>query len=172
MMPKKWNEFLCVNENKQALLELIAEGLKSTTLSPDQEVHVMHKGAWRAWCQSGHTMPNCTHEEADTRLFLLAQDAVLHGCKRVCIRTVDSDVVVIATSLFPDLPAEELWLVLGTSLKPKLIGVHEMVVSLDLNQAKYIPCYSFMHSLAVTALQPLLVEGRKPLGACGTPFPR
>ena len=37
----------------------------------------------------------CSHEEADTRLLLHAADAVQKGCKKVTIRTVDTDVVVI-----------------------------------------------------------------------------
>ena len=129
-MPKKWKEFLCVNENKEALFELIAEGLKNTALLIDQEIHVT-KGPEVLSVNSRHTLPACTHEEADTRLLLHTQDAVVHGCRRVCIRTVDSDVVVIATSLFSQISPEELWLVLGTTMKPKIIAVHELVASLQ-----------------------------------------
>ena len=36
----------------------------------------------------------CLQEEADTRLLLHVADAVQKGCKKVTIRTVDTDVVV------------------------------------------------------------------------------
>ena len=38
----------------------------------------------------------CLQEEADTRLLLHVADAVQKGCKKVTIRTVDKDVVVLA----------------------------------------------------------------------------
>ena len=42
----------------------------------------------------------CTHEEADTRLFLHAGDAVRKGYRKLYIRTVDNDVVVLAITMF------------------------------------------------------------------------
>ena len=39
----------------------------------------------------------CSHEEADTRLFLHASDAVRKGCKKLA---VDTDVVVLTISTF------------------------------------------------------------------------
>ena len=49
------------------------------------------------------TVSPCDHEEADTRILLHVAAAVEEGHNAVTIRTVDSDVVVIATSLFPRL---------------------------------------------------------------------
>ena len=42
----------------------------------------------------------CSQEEADTRLLLHVADAVQKGCKKVTIRTVDTDVVVLAVASF------------------------------------------------------------------------
>ncbi len=36
-------------------------------------------------------MPDCDHEEADTRLFVHLKDALGKGARRVLIRTVDTD---------------------------------------------------------------------------------
>ena len=44
----------------------------------------------------------CSHEEADTRLFLHVADAARKGCKKICVLTVDTDVVVIAIAMFQD----------------------------------------------------------------------
>ena len=40
----------------------------------------------------------CSHEEADTRLFLHVADAVKKGYRKLRVRTVDTDVVVVATA--------------------------------------------------------------------------
>lgn len=57
----------------------------------------------------------CDHEEADSRIFVHLSDAISHGHIKVLIRTVDSDVVIIAVGmsyLFASL--EELWVAFGT----------------------------------------------------------
>ena len=38
----------------------------------------------------------CNHEEADTRLLLHALDATKHGHKKLMIRTVDADVLLVS----------------------------------------------------------------------------
>ena len=45
----------------------------------------------------------CSHEEADTRMLLHVKDAMNCGFKSVMIRTVDTDVVVLAVTHFQDL---------------------------------------------------------------------
>ena len=50
----------------------------------------------------------CNHEEADSRIFLHMSDIAESGLRRVAIHTVDTDVVVLATSLFYTLILDEL----------------------------------------------------------------
>ena len=47
------------------------------------------------------------HEEADTRIFLHAKHATASGHRLITIRTVDTDVVVIAIHVFRRLSIEE-----------------------------------------------------------------
>ena len=58
----------------------------------------------------------CSHEEADTRVFLHVGDAALKGHRKILIRTVDSDVVVLAIRAFALLEEmiEELWVGFGS----------------------------------------------------------
>ena len=57
----------------------------------------------------------CNHEEADTRMILHVNHATHHGHHKIMIRTVDTDVVVLAVSVVKDLEQEtELWLAFGT----------------------------------------------------------
>ena len=48
----------------------------------------------------------CLHEEADTHI-----DAVKKGHRKLCVRTVDTDFVVIAIAMFNQINLDELWLV-------------------------------------------------------------
>ena len=59
----------------------------------------------------------CTHEEADTRILLHLEDAVRHGNTKVSIRTVDTDVVVLAVASAQRLNIPELWIAFGASLQ-------------------------------------------------------
>ena len=52
----------------------------------------------------------CTHEEADTRLFIHAKDAASEGCKNVIIKSTDTDLVVIGVTFFNDLNVDNLWI--------------------------------------------------------------
>ena len=45
----------------------------------------------------------CSHEDADTRIFLHAQDAVNEGHKSVWINANDTDIVIIAVSVMSSL---------------------------------------------------------------------
>ena len=60
---------------------------------------------------------SCSHEEVDNHIFLHVADAVIRaGYRKVCVRTVDANVIVLAsahykkTSIKPD----ELWVAFGT----------------------------------------------------------
>ena len=43
---------------------------------------------------------SCNHEEADTRLIVHLQDAILNGCHKMLVRTIDTDIVVIVIGIF------------------------------------------------------------------------
>ena len=55
------------------------------------------------------SMAPCSHEEADTRLFVHVADAVRKGSQKVMVHTVDTDVVVVAIAMFNQIGADELW---------------------------------------------------------------
>lgn len=58
----------------------------------------------------------CTHEEADTRVFLHVGAATLAGHHKLIVRSKDSDVVVFGNTTFVALgnKIEELWIAFGT----------------------------------------------------------
>jgi len=56
----------------------------------------------------------CSHEEADTRILIHVEDAVKQGNTKVTIRTVDTDVVVLAVTSAQHLNIPGLWVAFGT----------------------------------------------------------
>ena len=48
-------------------------------------------------------MPPCNHEEADTRICVHLKDAMEKGARKVFVRTVDTDVIVIIAGIFFEL---------------------------------------------------------------------
>ena len=73
----------------------------------------------------------CTHEEADMRLLLHAADAARRGYTKVMVRTVDTDVVVIAVPKFQYLSLSELGLSLVLACKHlKYLPAHDISCSI------------------------------------------
>ena len=75
----------------------------------------------------------CSHEEADTRIFLHVSHAVKEGIKTVMISANDTDVLVIAVSTFSqlqELGLQEMWLAFGQGRNLKWTPVHELVLTL------------------------------------------
>ena len=69
----------------------------------------------------------CSHEEADTRMPLHVKDSMNFGLKTVTIRTVGTDVVVLAVAHFQGLPnIEQLWIAFGTGKEFKYIPIHKI----------------------------------------------
>ena len=77
----------------------------------------------------------CNHQKADSRIFLHVYDAAKHGHSKAFIRTVNSDVVLVATG--------HLWIGYGTGITFQYIPVHQVIQSLG--PEKYL-ALSLMHS--------------------------
>ena len=65
----------------------------------------------------------CTQEEADTRLLLLALQAAKNGCAAVVIRSPDTDVAILAIVLQLEIGAQ-LFFRTGTKARLQFIDVH------------------------------------------------
>ena len=55
----------------------------------------------------------CNQEEADTRMLLHAAHAASEGNKKILIRTVDTDVMVLVIAHMQRLQVLELWIAFG-----------------------------------------------------------
>ena len=86
----------------------------------------------------------CNHEESDTRMLIHAAHATRHGHTKVVLRTVDTDVLVIAISQMSNLGLAEIWLEFGVSKHYRVISVHNIVSSVGYEKASALP---FFHAL-------------------------
>ena len=67
----------------------------------------------------------CNHEEADSRMMVHLADVVHKGYSKIKIRTVDTDVVVIAVAVGSELSEDtEVWIAFGTGKDYRYIPAH------------------------------------------------
>ena len=72
----------------------------------------------------------CNHEEADTMLILHAAHASAHGHRALTVRTLDTDVVVLAITFWVEIACETLWIAFGVVKHFRYIPVHEVANAL------------------------------------------
>ena len=98
------------------------------TLDIDKEKQVVTTKGGKVLCrkhqQDTPLLSPCTHEEADTRLMLHVADSVRNGLKKIMVRSVDTDVVVIAISIIHKVDLCEPWIAFGTGKSFRYISVH------------------------------------------------
>ena len=67
----------------------------------------------------------CSHEEADYRMLLHVSDMARNNITKIRIRTIDTDVPLIAIAHFNDIPGlEELWISYG---ERKLVNLYPFI---------------------------------------------
>ena len=130
--PQNWRSFLRDDSNKTELFNFLAE--KTCDANTTSTVIVTRgDGAISNRVRSLDAVAPCSHEEADTRVFVHARDATLQGSKSIIIKANDTDVVVIAVSTMPslqELGLEHLWIAFGQGANARWIPVHEVVSSI------------------------------------------
>jgi len=129
-LPVDWNSFLRVDDNKTKLFKYLAE---QTIAIQDKGKEVLSTSDCSVLTNSRENTARispCSHEEADTRLLLRAFDAEKEGYRKVMLRTVDTDVVVLAVAFFSRLDLEELWVAFGAGTAFRYIAIHEIAASL------------------------------------------
>ena len=90
------------------------------------------------------TLQPSNHVEADTRIFLHLEHAAEQGHITAYVRTVDSDVVVLAVRFFETSGLSELWVGFGTGKKYRDIPVHTICSNLGPSKSLALPLF---HSL-------------------------
>ena len=97
-LPRNWKEFLRVNENKRELFTFLAESTSSLHVEK-QVISTYGKQVLTTLpCNDISSLAPCSHEEADMRMLLHVQDALQQGHKKILLRKVDTDVLVLAVA--------------------------------------------------------------------------
>ena len=84
-------------------------------------------------------------KQIDTRLFLHASDAIRKGHKKLSVRTVGTDVVILAISTFSEINPDELWLAFGTGSNFRYIPIHDSKLLLTCILEFVLLSQCFMH---------------------------
>lgn len=102
VMPKNWKDFLRVDENKTELFAFLSHEVVRLPVAEGKELYATDGRAVLSSSRESDLacLTPCSQEEADTRIFLHAANIVRKDYKKVSIRTVDTDVVVLAVALF------------------------------------------------------------------------
>jgi hypothetical protein len=99
-------------------------------------------------------MPNCNHEEEDTRIVVHLQHA-LHTYNKVIVRLVDTDVLVILVGKFVDLcdlnPESDVWVAFGTGRNFRYFSVNAISASLGFSRSHSLPVFHVLTGCDTTS---------------------
>ena len=131
-IPKSWKDFIHVDDNKIELFKFLAQHVTCLTDNKGKVLYATSAlDVLSSTCQAElSNLTPCSQEEVDTRLILHAADAVVQGKRRVSVRTVDTDVVVLAATFFSQMKPDEMWIAFSTGKNFRFIPIHEIVSSL------------------------------------------
>jgi len=131
-----------VNESKTELFYFLAD--KITTLNiPGKQIYTT-KGECvlsAPLAANVNSLHLCTQEEADTRILFHVDNGVQLGCRKILIRTVDTDVVVLAVAYQQHIKATELWVAFGTRKHFRYIPAHAIASNLGDQKCTALPVF-------------------------------
>ena len=97
---------------------------------------------------------SCTHEEADTRMFVHASDGAEHGMNKILLRTVDTDRVVIDIGMAQKIGCDCLWFALGTGTTFRYLDTTAMAQVIGEDKCGGIPAFHALTGCEVTCHSP------------------
>ena len=82
----------------------------------------------------------CDHEEADSRMILHVDD-ILITARSVVVRTVDTDVLVLAIAASTRHKNKEIWVSFGTGSNKKILSAHDIKEAIGTVKAVALPVF-------------------------------
>ena len=162
-LPKNWKSFLHVGDNKTELFSFLVKELQAIDVEGKE---VFSTNGEFVLSSPPTEMMTCSHEEADTRLVLHAYHASQSGCRKIFIRTVDTDVVVLVVSTVQHLSVDEIWIAFGAGKHFRYLPVHSIAEQLGPQRSKAFPM--FTQSLDATRYRSFPEGGKHLPGMYGT----
>ena len=125
-MPQNWQAFLRSEDNKKELLPFLSQ--QAGKIAPNSKQVIVTHGK-DVFCYpstySSKKLSPCSHKEVDTRMIVHVADAVDKGHTSIMIRTVDTDVVILAVAAVHTLGIKEVWVSFGTGKNQKMLPTHQ-----------------------------------------------
>ena len=134
-----------MDDNKTELFRFLAQQVTRITTKEGAGIYASVEG--NVLCSVVNAdltnLVSCSHDEADALLLLHLSDAVKAGYKKMCDRTVDADVVIMAIAHYNNIKPDELWMAFGIGSHYRYIHVpvHQLTTSLDSRM-----CSIFLHA--------------------------
>ena len=144
VVPKNWTAFLRCNDNKIELFTFLGD-INSYMSTNKQVISTVRDSVMVMQERDVTNLAPCNHEEADSRVMVHVADATKCGHKNILVRTVDTDVLVLAVVTYTVLAKsiDNLWLAFGTGKNFRYIPVHEIAMTLGPQKSLALP---FFHS--------------------------
>ena len=133
-IPANWKSFLRSEDNKTELFHFLAESISTVQLPGVQVISTYDGDVISSVPVDKDGLAPCNHEEADTRILLHVKHAISKGYNKIMIRTVDTDVVVLAVAHVRMLDVQELWVSFGVGKHHRYLPAHSMASSLTAEQ--------------------------------------
>ncbi len=132
-IPVNWDAFMRSNANKDELFRYLSDCIQSCEKGRKVIISTKDEAIVSTQIDTSDVEYHqpCSHEEADTRILLHIAHCARQGLRKVIIRTIDTDVVVLAIGHFLALRLDELWVsfVVGTHFRQ--IAIHEIVKNVN-----------------------------------------
>ena len=140
-IPTNWDGFLRVDENKKELFRFLAATCSTSDCFDKKVISSYDQSEVSITSGDIGDLSPCTHEEAETRIFVHCLDSVKESNKKPFIRTVDTDVAVIAISVFHRLSASEIWIAFRSGEAFRYIEVHKIAAVLGPEKTLALPAF-------------------------------
>ena len=142
-IPKEdWNTgFLKNTDNKRELFPFLGEQLVKQKLDGKLILSTSNECVLSNSQYDVAALQPCNHAEADTRIMLHLAHAAKQGHQVALVRTVDSDVVVLAIRFFSSLGLSQLWVCLGSGKKIRDITIHTLSAQLGPEKCLALPLF-------------------------------
>ena len=143
-IPSNWKSFLRSDENKSELFAFLAEQIASLNIDGVQVISTKLEDVVSSTPVEKEGIAPCNHEEADSRIMLHVAQGAAQGHAKIMIKTVDTDIVVLATAYVVKLSIQELWVDFGVGKHTRCIPAHKIAQDLGPDTCEALP---FFHSI-------------------------
>jgi len=131
-LPGNWHKFLREDGNKTELFNLLSENVTTETF-PGVVVMTRRKDLRCLEVINEQELPSCTLEHA--------ADGAKQGCKRILVRTVDTDVVVLAISTANKQTCEQLIVSFGKRKTLRYLDATHMARKFGNDKCDALPAF-------------------------------